>query len=228
MNINALKKGDVLLAHNDKRKHTAIYLGDGQIVHASINEKGAIKGGKVGDQTGKEICIRSNYGEWDCVLRYPDERVAIAAALWAVGIANDDIHGYDQIYRWGVENKPSDFDCSSLVISAFEKQGVPVKEKGATYTGNMREAFKKCGFVEVSDMVVCNVELVEVYPGDTGEHVRAMQALLNLRGYYCGQTDGDYGKRTRQALDRYQTDKKLLPVDGICGRGTWTSLIMNK
>lgn len=228
MNTNALKKGDVLLAHNDKRKHTAIYLGDGQIVHASINEKGTTKGGRVGDQTSKEVCIRSNYGEWDVVLRYPDERVAIAAALWAVGIANDDIHGYDQIYRWGVENKPSDFDCSSLVISAFEKQGVPVKEKGATYTGNMKEAFKKCGFVEVSDMINCTVELVEVYPGDKGEHVRAMQALLNLRGYNCGQTDGDYGKKTRQALDRYQSDKRLVPVDGICGRGTWTSLIMNK
>lgn len=228
MNLNALKKGDVLLAHNSNRKHTAIYIGDGQIVHASINEKGTTKGGRVGDQTSKEVCIRSNYGEWDAVLRYPDERVAIAAALWAVGIANDDIHGYDQIYRWGVENKPSDFDCSSLVISAFEKQGVPVKEKGATYTGNMREAFKKCGFVEVSDMINCTVELVEVYPGDKGEHVRAMQALLNLRGYNCGQTDGDYGKKTRSALDRYQSDKRLLPVDGICGRGTWTSLIMNK
>lgn len=228
MNTNALKKGDVLLAHNDKRKHTAIYIGDGQIVHASINEKGTTTGGKVGDQTGREICTRSIYGEWDFVLRYPDERVAIAAALWAVDIANDNTHGYDQIYRWGVDNKPSDFDCSSLVVSAFERQGLPIRANGGTFTGNLRSALLKCGFVEVSDMIKCTVDLVEVYPNDKGEHVRAMQALLNLRGYYCGQTDGDYGKRTRSALDRYQKDKNLLPVDGICGRGTWTSLIMNK
>ena len=224
MNQNALKKGDVLLAHNDKRKHTAIYLGDGQIVHASLNEKGTTTGGKVGDQTGREICTRSNYGEWDFVLRYPDERVALQATLKALDIADDNSHGYDQINRWGAP----DYDCSSLVITAYEKVGVPVKEKGATYTGNMREAFKKCGFVEVTDMITCNVQLVEVYPGDKGEHVRAMQALLNLRGYNCGQADGDYGKKTRSALDRYQSDKRLVPVDGICGRGTWTSLIMNK
>ena len=224
MNNNALKKGDVLLAHNSKRKHTAIYIGDGMIVHASLNEKGTITGGKGGDQTGREICTRSNYGEWDYVLRYPDERVATQAVLFALDIANDDSHGYDQVNRWG----SPDYDCSSLVITAYDKAGVPVKSKGATYTGNMREAFKKCGFVEVSDMVKCAVELVEVYPGDEGEAVRAMQALLNLRGYYCGQTDGDYGSRTKSALDRYQRDHNLTPYDFICGRGTWSSLINDK
>ena len=37
-----------------------------------------------------------------------------SAVNWAVGIANDNSHGYDQNSRWGV-----DYDCSSLVISAF-------------------------------------------------------------------------------------------------------------
>ena len=228
INPNILKKGDVLLAHNDNRKHTAIYLGDGQIVHASLNEKGTIKGGKVGDQTGKEICIGSNYGEWDFVLRYPDERVATAAALWAVGIANDDTHGYDQVNRWGSEYKPSDFDCSSLVISAFEKQGLPIKKNGGTYTGNMRDAFKRCGFIEVSNMIICSVELPEVYQGDKGEAVKSMQTLLKLRGYDCGAIDGDYGKKTRAALDRFQKNSKppLTPLDGVCGRGTWRALIL--
>ena len=63
------------------------------------------------------------------------------AVSWAVGIAQDDSHGYSQHKRWG-----PDYDCSSLVISAYEKAGVPVKEAGATYTGNMRAAFQKCGF----------------------------------------------------------------------------------
>lgn len=224
MNNNALKKGDVLLAHNSKRKHTAIYIGDGMIVHASLNEKGTITGGKGGDQTGREICTRSNYGEWDYVLRYPDERVATQAVLFALDIANDDSHGYDQVNRWG----SPDYDCSSLVITAYDKAGVPVKSKGATYTGNMREAFKKCGFVEVSDMVKCTVELIEVYPGDKGEHVRAMQALLNLRGYPCGDLDGDNGKKTQSSLDRYQRAHNLTPYDLVCGRGTWSSLINNK
>ena len=63
------------------------------------------------------------------------------AVSWAVGIAQDDSHGYSQQARWG-----PDYDCSSLVISAYEQAGVPVKEAGATYTGNMRVAFQKCGF----------------------------------------------------------------------------------
>lgn len=63
-----LKRGDVLL---HEKNHTALYLGNGQIVHASINEKGTIKGGQTGDQTGGEICIRGYYNyPWDCVLRY--------------------------------------------------------------------------------------------------------------------------------------------------------------
>ena len=63
------------------------------------------------------------------------------AVSWAVSIAQDDSHGYSQQKRWG-----PDYDCSSLVISAYEQAGVPVKEAGATYTGNMRVAFEKCGF----------------------------------------------------------------------------------
>ena len=35
------------------------------------------------------------------------------AVTWALAIANDNTHGYDQQYRWG-----PDYDCSSLIISA--------------------------------------------------------------------------------------------------------------
>lgn len=66
-----LIKNDILL---NQAKHTAFYIGNGQIVHASINEKGGVTGGQSGDQTGKEICIRSYYNRpWDCVLRYTGE-----------------------------------------------------------------------------------------------------------------------------------------------------------
>ena len=61
--------------------------------------------------------------------------------------AADDSHGYDQQYRWG---EYGDFDCSSAVISAWELAGVPVKSSGATYTGNMRGVFLRCGFKDVT------------------------------------------------------------------------------
>lgn len=68
----SLKRGDVLL---HERNHTALYIGGNQLVHASINEKGTIKGGQAGDQTGGEICIRGYYNyPWDCVLRYVEEK----------------------------------------------------------------------------------------------------------------------------------------------------------
>lgn len=64
------------------------------------------------------------------------------AVDFAVNVANDNSHGYDQIHRW----LNPDVDCSSLVILSYENAGVPVKEAGATYTGNMKNAFVKCGF----------------------------------------------------------------------------------
>ena len=67
---NGLKRGDVLLRSG---YHTALYLGNGQIVHASINEHGDVVGGTTGDQTGTEICVRSYYNynpSWNHVLRY--------------------------------------------------------------------------------------------------------------------------------------------------------------
>jgi len=64
-----------------------------------------------------------------------------SAVSWAVGIANDPAHGYSQINRWG-----PDYDCSSLVITAFDKAGWPVKSAGASRTDNMIPAFLLCGF----------------------------------------------------------------------------------
>lgn len=62
-----LQAGDILLGSG----HVVMYIGSGKIVHASINEFGKITGGKPGDQTGKEICVRSYYNKpWISVLRY--------------------------------------------------------------------------------------------------------------------------------------------------------------
>lgn len=73
---------------------------------------------------------------------------ATTAVNIAVAIANDNGHGYDQGSRWG-----PDYDCSSLVITAWQNAGVPVKSRGATYTGNMRRIFLACGFVDVTSAV---------------------------------------------------------------------------
>lgn len=88
--------------------------------------------------------------EWDSRI---DSILSIRNAIddaveWAVGIANDDSHGYDQTNRWG-----PDYDCSSLLIQAWENAGVLVKTAGATYTGNMYDAFIECGFQDVTESI---------------------------------------------------------------------------
>ena len=65
--LENLERGDVLLniAH-----HTALYIGDGKIVQATIAETGNVYG-EFGDQTGGEIGIFPYYDyPWDYVLRY--------------------------------------------------------------------------------------------------------------------------------------------------------------
>ena len=71
------------------------------------------------------------------------------AAKFMETIATDNSHGYDQLHRWG----NPDYDCSSLVISAYEQAGVKVRTAGATYTGNMYNVFIKCGFKDVTSSV---------------------------------------------------------------------------
>lgn len=91
--------------------------------------------------------------------------------------ARDDSHGYDQQYRWG---ERGDYDCSAAVITVWERAGVPVKTKGATYTGNMYSAFLACGFRDVT---------TEIRLGD-GAGLRRGDVLLNILKHtamYCGE-----------------------------------------
>ena len=75
------------------------------------------------------------------------------AVAYMVKVANDPKHGYSQVNRWGNPDTKSDYDCSSLVISAYQAAGIPVKDKGATYTGNMYSVFLQCGFKDVTNKV---------------------------------------------------------------------------
>lgn len=111
------------------------------------------------------------------------------AVEWAVDIASSPIHGYDQNLRWG-----PDYDCSSLIISAYENAGVPVKRSGATYTGNMRTVFKNCGFHEVDntqlqpgDVLLNEANHTAMYIGNG----KIVQARINEKGTTTGGQTGD-------------------------------------
>lgn len=118
------------------------------------------------------------------------------ALAWMLDIAADPKHGYSQQYRWG-----PDYDCSSMVISAWQYAGVPVKTKGATYTGNMRSVFLACGFKDVtkkcklstgsglkkSDVLLNDVHHTAMYAGDG--------KIVHARGQSYGSSKtGDQGQ----------------------------------
>lgn len=95
------------------------------------------------------------------------------AVAYIKDIAADNKHGYSQVNRWGSPGTWSDYDCSSLVISAYQAAGVPVKDKGATYTGNMYNAFIACGFKDVTAKVTLS----------SGKGLIAGDVLLNHKDH---------------------------------------------
>lgn len=136
-----------------------------KIGHASISELGTVNG-KKGDQTGKEVCIRTWYSKpWSYMAIHPDAAVrekhaqAVEAAC-----ANDNI-GYGQGDRNSLNTlaKAAGYDlsrvgkcncdCSSLQNVAAVVSGAP----GVTYgsngwtTSTMKTELQKLGYKIITD-----------------------------------------------------------------------------
>lgn len=106
---------------------------------------------------------------------------ADAIAAFAEAIAFDDAHGYSQSSRWG----NPDYDCSSLVITATEYAGIPVKSRGATYTGNMVMAYLAAGFTRL--VYTAGMELIR---GDILLNVKSHTAVY-IGNYKLVEATGD-------------------------------------
>lgn len=158
------------------------------------------------------------------------------AVQWCIGIANSPEHGYDQANRWG-----PDYDCSSLIITAYERAGIPVKSVGgAQRTYDMRTTFKKCGFYEVPNWnkntgaglqrgdVVLNVNHhVELYIGN-GQLLKASQNEfggsmggkvgdqtgneIRIGGYYLYPYGWDCALRYKNQSELYTGDTSSFPT----------------
>lgn len=102
--------------------------------------------------------------------------------------ANDDSHGYDQANRWG-----PDYDCSSAVIQVWENAGVPVKSRGATYTGNMYSVFTSCGFVDVTSDI-------DIYSGSGLQRGDVLLNNAHHTAMYCGN-----GQLVQASINEYGT-----------------------
>ena len=153
-----------------------------------------------------------------------------AAITWAVGIANDDTHGYDQGSRWG-----PDYDCSTLMIQAWQNAGVPVKSNGASFTGDMYNVFLKCGFNDVTSQVDMasgsglkrgDVMIKPAPKGHTGMYIgdgRMVHASINeFGGTKGGQTGDQTGEEicTRSYYNKPWTYVLRYKSGGSGGGGT--------
>ena len=116
------------------------------------------------------------------------------AVQWAIGIANDDSHGYDQPTR----DDGVDYDCSSLVSTAFRQAGFDIpKPSPATYT--MIDPFTSIGFTWLAGMgndssslvrgdILLNIQNhVALYIGDG----QIVEACTNEYGGISGGRPGD-------------------------------------
>lgn len=131
-----------------------------RIGHAVMDERGKARGGKPGDNTGREVIIGNWYDEgWNVVLRPKDSAVAEKIAVAMEQTCLNDAIGYNQgnrttLYREAVKHdfklneikQLCECDCSSLVSVCVNAAGVNVSKD--IYTGNMVKALLATGTFE--------------------------------------------------------------------------------
>lgn len=131
-----------------------------KICHASIDERGRISGGVPGDQTGREVCVRSWYNKpWQYYMECTDQALGSRAAHLFLEICNSNRCGYDQSNRMTLYEalKANDgkvegmayceADCSSAVATIYHILGLDVNP--ACTTRNLRPALAATGKFQV-------------------------------------------------------------------------------
>ena len=103
------------------------------IAHASVDENGKASGGSAGDQTRKEVCIRTWYSKpWNYLLKILNTKVRKVFGNNMIALAKNNNVGYDQSQRntllTQAEKVGFDFskisvkcecDCSSSVVACL-------------------------------------------------------------------------------------------------------------
>lgn len=212
-----------------------------KIGNAANDENGKSKGGKAGDQTGKEVYIRDWYNRskgWSHIIRPKSADVAEKIAIAMEQACQNDKIGYDQNQRttlyfqarncaWDLSkiDVACETDCSALVAVCVNAAGIEVSKD--MYTGNQVEVLGATGKFEIitdSDMLKTSAFLKR---GDIilGTGHTAVVLSDGDRVKFCTVTlrelqKGDKGTNVK-ALQILLAGKGFNPngIDGIFGSG---------
>lgn len=199
---------------------------------ASIDERGMISGGKAGNQSGRELNIRSWYANgWTLVIRPKSETTAqkMAAACRA-GISNPHV-GYDQYQRntlreyaklagWDLKRieENCETDCSAFMAVCAEAAGVDMRKAytagNAPATFQMREQWGKTGAFEM---------LTDAKYLTSPDYLLEGDVLVNeARHTVMVLGDGEKAGDEREVVEwsKIIVDGKEIPVERILKNGT--------
>lgn len=203
----------------------------GKISNSGSDERGKYSGGAAGDQTGKEWQIRTWYSRpWYCVIRITNQKARQLLAELSIQAANNPNIGYNQKrrdtywiqlskngYRPSKIKTPCQADCSAGVIANTKAVGYllnisALKDISATYTGNMRAAYKNSGACQIYTDKKYLSSYDYLVPGDIllkdDSHVCVNLGIGKYSGYKAS-------KPTSQTTSTKSSISKAVKYEGI-------------
>lgn len=141
------------------------------------------------------------------------------------------VYSYDAARVYTIEGNSDDqvarrsYDLSNPWIAGYGYPDYESLPNGGEESGEPPEEPEEDAPPAPMDKNRCAITLRILRIGDSGEDVRALQALLAMRGFRCGfyGADGEFGAKTEKALMCFQFDRNLT-VDGEAGPETYAAL----
>lgn len=115
-------------------------------------------------------------------------------------------------------------DDDILVIEGNKGSSHIVGYRHISVNGINIRGFGLPDFASLATSCGCTIDVPVLQYGATGETVRALQSLLNLRDKARLKTDASFGPATLEAVRAFQLRERIA-VDGSVGPVTWGRLI---
>lgn len=209
-----------------------------KIGHASCDENYRGSGGAAGDQTGKEVCIRTWYSSpWDCVLRPKSSALAEKSAKACEAACANDRIGYDQssrntLYHYakavdfdlGAVTDNCECDCSSFMHVCAIAGGANLSYGiNGYWTGNMAAGFVGSGDYEALTEAKYLTSDAYLLRGDILLNSKSHTAMALENGTRAGKDEA--GSETNTTTGTTASTTMLTPLPllkrGAKGEAVW-------